>query len=47
VRLYEPESLCDMLTKVGFTTIKMIKAFDRKKQPDKNDEVVIFECKKR
>lgn len=46
VRLYEPESLSDMLTEVGFTAIKKIKLFDREKQPDKDDEVVIFECRK-
>jgi ubiquinone/menaquinone biosynthesis C-methylase UbiE len=46
VRLYEPESLRDMLTEVGFTAIKKIKAFDCEKQPDIDDEVVIYECRK-
>lgn len=46
VRLYEPELLCNILKDVGFTTIKMIKAFDHTKEPGSNDEVIIYECRK-
>jgi SAM-dependent methyltransferase len=46
VRLYEPENLIQMLQNVGFKEIKMIKAFDKEKTPDINDEVIIYECRK-
>jgi hypothetical protein len=46
VRLYESNNLSKMLTAVGFKAIKMIKVFNREEQPDKDDEVVIYECRK-
>lgn len=46
VRLYEPKNLFEILTDVGFMEIKMIKAFDRDKLPDRDDEIIIYECKK-
>lgn len=46
LRLYEPEKLCSLLTEVGFTKIKQIKAFHQNKQPDREDQVIIYECRK-
>jgi hypothetical protein len=46
VRLYDSDELSSMLRDVGFSVIKKLKAFDCEKSADKNDEVVIFECKK-
>lgn len=46
VRLYEPDVLCGILREVGFREVKLIKAFDRNKHPEKNDELVVYECKK-
>ncbi|MBB63465.1 MAG: SAM-dependent methyltransferase [Waddliaceae bacterium] len=46
VRLYEPSELCTLLQKVGFKTVRMVKAFTSASVPDENDEVIIYECKK-
>ncbi len=46
LRLYKPEKLCSLLTEVGFTKIKQIKAFHQNKQPDREDQVIIYECRK-
>ena len=46
VRLYEPKNLCDTLTEVGFTEIKMVKAFNHNKSPDPDDEVIVYQCRK-
>lgn len=46
LRFYDPDKLFAILSEVGFTEIKMIKAFDHSKQPESNDEVVVYECKK-
>lgn len=47
VRHYGPNDLVSMLTEIGFKTIKQLKAFDFEKQPDKNDEIIIYECRKK
>lgn len=46
VRLYELDVLCGILREVGFKEVKLIKAFDRNKHPEKNDELVVYECRK-
>lgn len=47
IRLYDdPEVLIALFKEVGFKEIKLIKAFDRAKVADKNDEVIIYECRK-
>ncbi len=47
IRLYDdPKVLIDILKEIGFKDIKLIKAFDRSATPDKEDEVIIYECKK-
>lgn len=47
IRLYDdPEVLTALLKEVGFKEIRLIKAFDRSRTPDKNDEVIIYECRK-
>jgi Methyltransferase domain len=35
-----------LLTKAGFIKIKQIKAFHQNKQPDRADQVIIYECRK-
>ena len=46
VRLYEPKNLYDTLTEVGFTEVKIVKAFNHNKSPDPDDEVIVYECRK-
>lgn len=47
VRLYDdPQVLLDILKEIGFKEIKLLKAFDRTMVPGKNDEVIIYECRK-
>ena len=46
IRLWEPENLTTILKEVGFKNIKLIKAFDRTKAYETNDEVIIYECRK-
>ncbi len=47
IRLYDdPEVLIALLKEVGFKEIKLIKAFDRAMVPGKDDEVIIYECRK-
>ncbi len=47
VRLYEPRDLIDLLKKIGFNDIKMIKAFDKTVSSEKGDEVIVYECRKK
>jgi SAM-dependent methyltransferase len=44
VKIYDLQNLYDILTEIGFTQIKMLKAFDRIMQPSDDDESIIFEC---
>jgi SAM-dependent methyltransferase len=46
VRLYDMDELTIMLRDIGFTDVKMLKAYDCNTQPNNNDEVVIYECRK-
>lgn len=46
IQLYDPKELASMLTDVGFKNIKMLKAFDVKKQADPKDEIIVFKCRK-
>lgn len=47
VRIYDDsQELTNMLKEVGFKNIRIIKAFDRTKNPDGNDEAVVYECQK-
>jgi hypothetical protein len=47
VRVYDdPLVLIDMLKKVGFREIKLIKAFDRSISPDAGDSSIVYECRK-
>jgi SAM-dependent methyltransferase len=46
VRVYEPKELINILDECGFKNIKVIKAYDRNKSPDENDEAIVYECRK-
>jgi len=46
IRLYEPAELTTILKDAGFNEVKLIKAFNRNMDPEDNDEVIIFECRK-
>lgn len=46
VRLYEPEKLNALLHEVGFSKVKMIKAFDINQIPAPTDEAIVYECEK-
>lgn len=46
VRLYDPKDVITLLNNIGFKDIKMIKAFDVSAIADKNDEVIVYECRK-
>lgn len=46
IRLYDPNELRKILSDVGFSEIKFIKAFDHNKTPDPNDALIVVECRK-
>ncbi|WP_454781578.1 class I SAM-dependent methyltransferase [Legionella sp. WA2022007384] len=47
IRLYDdPAFLIDLLHETGFREIRLLKAFDRTASPDKQDETIIYECRK-
>lgn len=46
VRIYDPHELTEILKSCGFKDVRMIKAFDHKAVPDKNDESIVYECRK-
>lgn len=46
IRIYDPDQLVDMLKAAGFNSINILKTFDRTKQPDEQDESVVYECRK-
>lgn len=47
LRLYDDsDQLLTLLKEVGFSNVNILKAFDRNKQPDQNDESIIYECRK-
>lgn len=47
IRIYqEPGFLMDLLKEVGFSEVRLVKAFDREISPDKSDESIVLECRK-
>ncbi|ARH00014.1 class I SAM-dependent DNA methyltransferase [Legionella micdadei] len=47
IRIYQdPNFLLNLLTEVGFSQVRLVKAFDRQASPDKADENIVFECRK-
>lgn len=46
VRLYNPDTQVDLLKSIGFQQVRMIKAFNKESAPNKNDELIIYECRK-
>jgi SAM-dependent methyltransferase len=47
LRLYDDSNqLVSLLNENGFSNVKIMKAFDRNKNPDPNDESVVYECGK-
>ncbi|WP_419419433.1 GNAT family N-acetyltransferase [Legionella sp. D16C41] len=47
IRIYqEPSWLLNLLTKVGFSEVRMVKSFDRHASPSETDKSIVFECRK-
>jgi hypothetical protein len=46
VRIYDPHELTEILKNCGFKNVHMAKAFDHTATPDKNDESIVYECRK-
>lgn len=46
IKIYEPQSLLELLKGIGFSDVKIVKAFDRANSPGDNDESIVYECKK-
>lgn len=47
IRLYDdPSLLLDLLHETGFKEVRLLKAFDRSASPGKNDETILYECRK-
>ncbi|CZL29067.1 Uncharacterised protein [Legionella pneumophila] len=47
IRIYQDSSfLLNLLTEVGFSDVRLVKAFDRQASPDETDESIVFECRK-
>jgi SAM-dependent methyltransferase len=46
VRIYQEYQWTHLLEMVGFDQIRVFKAFDSGKKPGKNDESVVYECRK-
>ncbi|HAT8893446.1 TPA: GNAT family N-acetyltransferase [Legionella pneumophila] len=47
IRIYQdPSFLLTLLTEVGFSNVRTVKAFDRNASPDETDESIVFECRK-
>ncbi|MBA2711313.1 MAG: class I SAM-dependent methyltransferase [Tatlockia sp.] len=47
IRIYQdPSFLINLLTEVGFSEVRIVKAFDRYSSPAETDESLIFECRK-
>lgn len=45
IKIYRSDKLIKLLKSCGFSKIRSLKAFDNK-APDKQDEVVVYECRK-
>ncbi len=46
LKIYERETLVEMLKAAGFSYICLVKAFDPSEQPDENDASLVYECRK-
>ncbi len=47
IRIYEnPAFLLNLLAEVGFSDVRLVKAFDRQASPEETDESIVFECRK-
>ncbi len=47
IRIYQdPSFLFNLLMGVGFSNVRMVKAFDRLTSPHETDESIVFECRK-
>lgn len=47
IRLYNDTSLLlGLLEQIGFKSVKLVKAFDRRALPGEKDETILYECKK-
>jgi SAM-dependent methyltransferase len=46
LQLYKPEELTTLLKTVGFSHVKMVKAFVHGQSPGEQDDVIVYECKK-
>lgn len=47
IRLYQPDELIALLAEAGFQDIRVMKAFDRDAAPNLQDEVIVYECRKK
>ncbi len=45
VRIYEPHELTEIIKSCGFK-VRTIKAFEAETSPDKDDEAIVYECRK-
>jgi hypothetical protein len=46
IKIYEQDQLVEMLKAAGFSNVRILKAFDPQKQPDAQDESMVYECRK-
>lgn len=46
IKIYEQDEFVNIIKAAGFTQIRAIKAFNLNQQPDKDDESIIYECRK-
>ncbi|KTD67594.1 methyltransferase [Legionella santicrucis] len=47
IRIYQdPSFLLHLLAEVGFSEVRLIKAFNRQASPDETDASIVFECRK-
>jgi len=46
IRFYDPQTMLDMLKEAGFNNFNLVKAFDRSRSPEADDEVIVYECRK-
>ena len=44
VKIYNSDTLVEMLESCGFNKIRIIKAYDKTAAPDENDESIVYEC---
>jgi len=46
VKIYEQDQLMEILKAAGFQQIRILKAFDQYLGPAKQDESIVYECRK-